>query len=279
MIIALFANTSKKYAKSLALGVAEFLTGQNVTVVAAEETSTALNLPPLSSVDLASIDFIISLGGDGTILQIVHKHKDLDAPILGINLGHLGFMADVPVSDLYPSLQDLLSGAFEIEKRLVIEGETQQKERCFAVNELVMHRGKNPSLIEVAIHVGGTYVNTFVADGVILSTPCGSTAYSLAAGGPILSPELEALVLTPISPHTISNRPIVLNPNEEIQLQYLSDFDAAEVRADGLESFDIKTGEVFKISRSKKTFKLVSLVRHDYFSTLRTKLGWSGKLR
>jgi NAD+ kinase len=279
MIIALFANTSKKYAKSLALGVAEFLTGQNVTVVAAEETSTALNLPPLSSIDLASIDFIISLGGDGTILQIVHKHKDLDAPILGINLGHLGFMADVPVSDLYPSLQDLLSGAFEIEKRLVIEGETQQKKRCFAVNELVMHRGKNPSLIEVAIHVGGTYVNTFVADGVILSTPCGSTAYSLAAGGPILSPELEALVLTPISPHTISNRPIVLNPNEEIQLQYLSDFDAAEVRADGLESFDIKTGEVFKISRSKKTFKLVSLVRHDYFSTLRTKLGWSGKLR
>jgi NAD+ kinase len=188
-------------------------------------------------------------------------------------------MADIPVADLYPSLQDLLAGSYRIDKRLVLQGETMQKQSCFAINEIVIHRGKNPSLVEIAIHVDGEYVNTFEADGIILSTPNGSTAYSLAAGGPILSPSLEAVVLTPISPHTISNRPIVLTANQEIQIQYLSDYAPVEIRADGLERFELATGEVFKISRSPKTFSLVSLLRRDYFSTLRTKLGWSGKLR
>ncbi|MES2199621.1 MAG: NAD(+)/NADH kinase [Chlamydiota bacterium] len=279
MIIALFANTSKKYSKSLALGIYEFLTNQNITVVVQDEEAVSLGLRKLSDVPEDQVDFIISLGGDGTILQLMHQHPGLTAPVLGINIGHLGFMADVPISDLYPSLQDLISGAYKIDKRLMIQGETLQKETCFAINEIVVHRGKNPSLVEIAIHVDGAYLNTFEADGVILSTPNGSTAYSLAAGGPILSPDLEALVLTPISPHTISNRPIVLTANQEIQIQYLSDYEPVEIRADGLESFSLRTGEVFKISRSPKYFRLVSLFRRDYFSTLRTKLGWSGKLR
>ena len=279
MIVALFANTSKKYSRSLALGIHEFLTNQNITVVVEDEEAVSLGLKKLSDVPRDQIDFIISLGGDGTILRLIHENPDLTAPVLGINTGHLGFMADVPISDLYPSLQDLISGAYKIEKRLMIQGETLQKETCFALNEIVVHRGRNPTLVEIAIHVDGAYVNTFEADGIIISTPNGSTAYSLAAGGPILSPDLEALVLTPISPHTISNRPIVLTANQEIQIQYLSDYEPVEIRADGLESFSLKMGEVFKISRSPKYFRLVSLFRRDYFSTLRTKLGWSGKLR
>ncbi|MBS0627487.1 MAG: NAD(+)/NADH kinase, partial [Verrucomicrobia bacterium] len=274
-----FANTSKKHSKSLALGIFEFLTNQNITVVVEDNEAASLGMKKLSEVPLDQIDFVISLGGDGTILRLIHHYPNLTAPVLGINTGHLGFMADVPIADLYPSLQDLISGAYKIDKRLMIQGETLQKETCFALNEIVVHRGGNPSLVEIAIHVDGAYVNTFEADGIILSTPNGSTAYSLAAGGPILSPDLEALVLTPISPHTISNRPIVLTANQEIQIQYLSDYDPVEIRADGLESFSLATGEVFKISRSSKYFKLISLFRRDYFSTLRTKLGWSGKLR
>src|SRR3990167_4133363 len=194
MIIALFVNTSKLYAKNLALGVAEFLAHQNVTVVTEDEEAQTLGVKALSEVPKEQISCIISMGGDGTILQLVHKHKDLDAPILGINLGHLGFMADVPISDLYPSLQALISGAYRIDERLIIEGETPHKECCFALNEIVFHRGSNARLIEIAIHVEDTYVNTFEADGLIVATPNGSTAYSLAAGGPILSPGLEALV-------------------------------------------------------------------------------------
>ena len=150
---------------------------------------------------------------------------------------------------------------------------------CFAVNDIVIHRASNPSLVELAIHVDGVYLNTFEADGVIIATPNGSTAYSLAAGGPIISPDLEALALTPISPHTISNRPIVLTANQEIQIQYLSDYDPDRSPRRWVSHHTLQTGEVFRITRSPKNFKLVSLLRRDYYSTLRTKLGWSGKLR
>ncbi|NDD57929.1 MAG: NAD(+)/NADH kinase [Chlamydiae bacterium] len=279
MIIALFANQSKQHCHSFALGVANFLKEQGVTVVTEDKDAKSLGVNPLSDFLHHKIDFIISMGGDGTILRLAHKYCDLDIPILGINLGHLGFMADVPLSDIYPSLQDLLNGAYKIHERLILNGESPRGDRCFAVNDIVIHRGKNPSLVEIAIHVDGLYLNTFEADGVIISTPNGSTAYSLAAGGPILSPDLQAIVITPISPHTISNRPIVLMPNQEIQIQYSSDYEPIEIRADGLESFELKTGEVFKIARAPRTFKLVSLFRRDYFSTLRTKLGWAGKLR
>ncbi len=279
MIIAIFANTSKKQSKNLAIGIQEFLSNHGVTVVAEDEEAPHIGAKALSEIDPSKIDFMISMGGDGTILRLVHKYDNLNAPILGINLGHLGFMADVPISDIYPSLQDLMNGAYKVHERVAIQGETLHGDRCYAVNDIVIHRAKNPSLVELAIHVDGLYLNTFEADGVIIATPNGSTAYSLAAGGPIISPDLEALALTPISPHTISNRPIVLTANQEIQIQYLSDYDPIEVRADGLSHHNLQTGEVFRITRSAKNFKLISLLRRDYFSTLRTKLGWSGKLR
>ncbi len=279
MIIALFPNTSKKQSKNLAIGIQEFLSTHGVTVVAEEEDAKIINAKPISSVDPKEIRFLITMGGDGTMLRLAHKYENLDAAMLGINLGHLGFMADVPIADIYPSLQDLIHGAYKIHERVIIQGESLHGDRCFAINDIVIHRGRNPSLVEIAIHVDGLYVNTFEADGIIVATPNGSTAYSLAAGGPIISPEIEAVVITPISPHTISNRPIVLTANQEIQIQYLSDYAPVEIRADGLTHHDLQTGDVFRITRSPKNFKLVSLLRRDYFSTLRTKLGWSGKLR
>lgn len=279
MMIALFPNINKRQSRNLAIGIQEFLSSHKVKVVAEDEDAEAIGATPISKVDLKEIKFLISMGGDGTILRLVHKYEAIDAAILGINLGHLGFMADIPISDIYPSLQDLINGAYRIEERVMIQGESLRGEKCFAVNDIVVHRAINPSLVEIAIHVDGLYLNTFEADGIIIATPNGSTAYSLAAGGPIISPNLEALVLTPISPHTISNRPIVLTSNQEIQIQYLSDYDPIEIRADGLTHHTMQTGDVFRITRAKKNFKLVSLLRRDYFSTLRTKLGWSGKLR
>jgi len=280
MMIAIFPNTSKRQSRNLAVGIREFLASHDIKVVAEDDDAPYIGADPISSVDISKIDFLISMGGDGTILRLVNKYYDrINPAILGINLGHLGFMADVPLSDIYPSLQDLISGSYTIEERLMIKGESIHGHNCFAANDIVIHRGKNPSLVEIAIHVDGIYVNTFEADGIIIATPNGSTAYSLAAGGPILSPTLDALVITPISPHTISNRPIVLTADHEIQLQYLSDYDPVEIRADGLSSQLLQTGEVFRITRNAKNFRLVSLFRTDYFSTLRSKLGWAGKLR
>ncbi len=278
MIIALFPNTSKPSSRELSIEICKFLSSRGVTVVCEDEQAAEVGARPLSEFDPQSIQFLISMGGDGTILRLVHNYPHLEAPILGINLGHLGFMADVPIPEIYPSLEELLSGAYQIEERVVLEGELANGELFFAVNDIVIHRSINPSLVELSIHLDGTYLNTFEADGIIFATPNGSTAYSLAAGGPILNPALEAVVITPISPHTISNRPIVLRIDQEIRVEYLSDYDPVEVRGDGLVSHRLKTGESLLIRRSPKQFRLVNLHRQDYFSTLRVKLRWSGKL-
>ncbi|MBP7073897.1 MAG: NAD(+)/NADH kinase [Rhabdochlamydiaceae bacterium] len=277
MNIALFFNPLHKQSKQLALGIREFLSSQKIQVAAVDTEAKEIGAMPLSKA--SNIQFIISLGGDGTLINTVHDHANIDAPILGINTGHLGFMADVQVAEVYPSLQDLISGAYTVEERLILDGKDHHGVSSFAVNDFVIHRSPNPSMVEIGIHVNGLYLNTFEADGLIIATPNGSTAYSLAAGGPIVSPALEAIVITPICPHTISNRPIVLTADQEIQIQYLSDYPPVEIRADGLPPFSLATGESFYIRRSSRKFKLINLSRKDYFSTLRTKLGWSGKLR
>ncbi len=278
MKIALFPKVDTKHTQQLAQEVVTFLSERNVMVVMDDDDASLFDVPPISSVDFKEIQFFISMGGDGTILRLMHRYQRFDIPVIGINSGHLGFMADIPASDIYPSLTDLLEGSYEIENRIVLQGNLNKK-TGFAINDVVIHRSANPNLVELAIKVNGGHINTFEADGVIVATPNGSTAYSLAAGGPILTPQLGAVVLTPISPHTISNRPIVLSADYEIEIQYLSPYDPVEVVLDGISHGKMSTGDILKIKKHEKNFRMVSLSRHDYFSTLRTKLGWVGKLR
>jgi len=278
MTIVIFPHSSHKDSLSLCQQMIAFFQKHKVSLACDDHFAKTLDLPPLSSINPASIQFMISMGGDGTILQLAHTCRHLDAAIFGINLGHLGFMADVPTDDLIPSLQDLLDGAYTIENRIVLEGVSPDLKTSYAINDFVIHRAQSPSLIQFSIYLSDLYLNTFEADGIILATPNGSTAYSLAAGGPILSPALDGVVITPICPHTISNRPIVLTASHEIKIQYLSR-PPIEVIADGIDKFTLRHNETFCFKKSHKTFKLVNLNRRDYFSTLRTKLGWSGKLR
>lgn len=277
--VALFTNVRKRGAFELACQIRDFLTKRDIEVFGRDEEAGELKLKPLSETDPATIDIAISLGGDGTILRLVHHYPSLQAPIFGINLGHLGFMADVPTENLGQSLQALVDGDYRIEERVMMDGVTHEGETCFAVNEMVIHRSRNPCLIDLSIHVDGVYLNTFSADGIIIASPSGSTAYSLAAGGPILTPEIDAFVITPISPHTISNRPIVLMPKDKIEIQYLSPYEPVEITFDGFPRHQMLTNHVFNISRSKRTFKLIGLKSTDYYQTLRTKLDWSGQVR
>lgn len=279
MIIGLFPNELKPHSLKIAAEVCQFLKDKGVQIVAEDHHVASLGSTPLSEIDVNQIDFRISLGGDGTILRLIHRHPHINAPLLGINLGSLGFLADIPFDDIYPSLQDLLEGHYTVQKRMIMEGYTSHAETCFAVNEVVIHRAQNPCLVELAIYVDGLYLNTFSADGIILSTASGSTAYSLAAGGPILTPELQAFILTPICPHTISNRPIVLMPKKDIQVKYLSHLLPVEIAYDGISTFSLATHATFTAFASQKYFPLVSLARHDYFFTLREKLGWQGYLK
>lgn len=276
---ALFPKISQPDAKKLAQQVLAFFDEKKIPTVVEDDKAQALNAPSLSSVNPKEIKCLITMGGDGSILRVAHQYSDLDAPILGINLGHLGFMADVQISEIIPCLEDLIQGEYTVQNRIMLDGCSPDGKTFFAINDCVLHRARNPSLVEVAIYVDDSYLNTFEADGIILATPNGSTAYSLAAGGPILSPDIEAFVLTPICPHTISNRPIVLTPNREIQIEYVSHSKPIEVVTDGLSCFELKTGETLKLRKSPKMFKLVNLTRIDFYSTLRTKLSWAGKLR
>jgi len=279
MIIALFPNEEKKSSFDIASQIIPYLKKNNIEVVSETEKAKALNIKSMSDVDPNAIKFLIAMGGDGTILRLAHKYSHLDAAMLGINLGNLGFMADIPQSDFLPSLKDLISGEYCIDNRIMIEGKTQKNETFFAANDVVFHRAHDHSLIDLAVYVDNKFLNTFSADGIIIATPNGSTAYSLSAGGPILSPQLDAFVVTQICPHTISNRPLVITANHEIEVKYLSKHkNPIEVHSDGLLHFNMSPDDVFKIKKSKKKFKLVKLKRHDFFSTLRTKLGWTGKI-
>jgi len=279
MTIALFPKVHAPDVKNLAEEVLSFFKENNTPVVVEDDKASALNAAPLSSVDPNDLSFLITMGGDGSILRVAHTYAHLNAAILGINLGHLGFMADVQISKIIPCLEDLLNKKYSIQNRLIIEGAAPDGTSFFAINDCVLHRARNPSLVGMAIYIDDAYLNTFEADGIIFATPNGSTAYSLAAGGPILSPEMEALVLTPICPHTISNRPLVLTPDQTIRIEAVGKNDPIEVTFDGISCFELKTGESFSLKKSSQTFKLVSLNRIDFFSTLRTKLSWSGRLR
>lgn len=278
MIVALFLNRQIPSSGEVASEICRFLSSRGVEVVSDDLDASQIGSKPISSIDPKLISIIISLGGDGTILRLVHQYGHLNAAILGVNLGHLGFMADVQLDDLHVSLQHLIEGSYHIEDRLMLDGITPSGSRCLVVNDIVIHRGGNPALIEMDFFVNEKYLNTFEADGVVISTPNGSTAYSLAAGGPILSPSLEAIVITPICPHTISNRPIVLTSEERIQVECLNG-EGVPIYADGRNVHELKKGGRFFIQKSDKKFKSVNLLGRDYFATLRSKLGWAGKLR
>lgn len=278
MIIALFPNLQKEKAREVAIGVRDFLKQAGITVVAKDEAAKELGVKAISEIDPSKIDFLLSLGGDGTILQLFHAFSDLKAPIVGINLGGLGFLADIPLENLYTGLQELVDGTYQVDKRIYMQGEVAGR-ASLAINDIIVHRGRNKSLIDLSVHVDGKYVNTFAADGIIIATPSGSTAYSLSAGGPILAPDLEAVVLTPICPHTVSNKPIVLRPKQEIHIQYLNPIEPLEAIFDGVHCFEMKSCDILKASIAPRKFSLISLKTSEYFSTLRTKLGWVGRLR
>lgn len=268
MNILLVQNPAKLHAKELSEAVTEYLQAKNAIVIQQNEYSPGTH-----------VDLIVSLGGDGSILKIIHEFTNLTAPIMGINLGSLGFLADIGVSGMYDALDMVLQNAFQVQDRLMLEGFITEGDTFLAVNEILAHRGKNNTLIDLSLHVDGVYLNTFSADGVIVATPSGSTAYSLSAGGPILSPELDSVVITPICPHTISNRPIVLKMHNRIEIRCLSNHEPVEIGFDGILRFHLKKDETLIIRKAARPFRLVSFKHSDFFDTLRTKLGWAGSLK
>lgn len=229
------------------------------------------------------ISFCISLGGDGSILRAFHKFDKTPPPFIGINLGSLGFLADIPQHNAIQSLQNILDGKYQIVEGIVLEGEINPQTAATAplraVNEFTIHRSSTSSLIDLHVTVDGQYVNTFSADGLILATPIGSTAYSLSAGGPIIAPTTKALVLTPICPHTISTKPVVLFPEKELLITSKTPHARPEVHFDGIFGSHLECTSSLAIRVSPAKFLIVRRHDSDFFATVRSKLFWTGSLK
>ncbi len=285
MKVLLVASSRKPQGASLLESIHRFLKEHGVTVVGAFLLDGIQQKDPSFEEYFRKVDLVVSIGGDGSLLMLAHKIGLPPPPFVGINLGSLGFLAEIPANSITTGLANIIQGAYEKTSRIIIEGKITRKldSSClysFAINECTLHRGSQPNLIDIAIHVDGIYLNTFSCDGVIISTPSGSTAYSLAAGGPILTPELNALVITPICPHTISNKPIVLLPKKSITLECVRGGAFCDLSFDGQENFQIEKNDLIEITVSPHRFDTLS--PHsvgDYFHTVRTKLGWTGSLR
>ncbi|KAF3981902.1 MAG: NAD(+) kinase [Methylococcales symbiont of Hymedesmia sp. n. MRB-2018] len=227
-----------------------------------------------------SCDLIIAVGGDGTFLSAMRAIVDTDTPLFGINLGRLGFLVDISPDEMQLKLSNILNGMFIAENRFLLhtkivrEDEVIQQE--YAVNEVAIHRWVTPSMIEIVTHIDGIYLNSQRSDGLIISTPTGSTAYSLSAGGPIIHPSLNALVLVPISPHTLSNRPIVIDDSSKIEISFCQNKQInALVSCDHLEIPEVLISDKIVISKHPTPIKILHPEDLDYFHILREKLGWS----
>ncbi len=217
-------------------------------------------------------DFLISVGGDGTLLSVVRKSFKYDKPVLGINLGTLGFLTDISMHQLPNFIKDLKNNIYKIDGRMMIEGSVNLN-KFVAFNDIVISRKSISSMIKIAAKIDGKHFNSYFGDGVIISTPTGSTAYNLSVGGPIVYPLTEAFIVTPVAPHSLTQRPLVMPADFEIEFK-ITDNQGAVVIVDGQVIYEVEQNQSIKIKCAPKKAKMIHRVQRNYFEVLNEKLRW-----
>lgn len=233
--------------------------------------------------DVSQLDALLTLGGDGTLLRgarIVAPHQ---VPILGINLGRLGFLTCCPVGDLKGALQRFAKGDYQVEWRMalhasVLDASGKPRQDWVALNDVVLHKGGFARVVKLRVAANGEPIATYAADGVVLSTPTGSTAYSLSAGGPVVFPTLETILVTPVSAHTLAIRPVVLPADSEVTLRADDGPEELMVTVDGQVGTIFGVGETLAVRRAGRGVPIIRFTGTSFFATLREKLGWGGLL-
>lgn len=225
-----------------------------------------------------SFDLLISIGGDGTILRAITFVKDLDIPIIGINTGRLGFLATIQVSDIENALQNIIDGKYKISERSLLSIETFSKNKeieamNFAMNEIAVSRKNTTSMITVETHLNGEYLTSYWSDGLIISTPTGSTGYSLSCGGPVITPDTNSFVITPIAPHNLSARPLIITDSTTIQLKVTGREESHLVSLDSRIA-TLENGTLITIKKAPFKIKMIDLLNESFLTTLRKKLLW-----
>lgn len=245
------------------------------------ERGIALPSGPIASGDpkgaaaITGADLIVVLGGDGTMLATARLIGDASIPVLGINHGSLGYLTDFRIEEMFPALVLVLAGDYAIDHRVMLDVEHAGNTISGRVlNDVVINKAALARIVEIEVKLNGLYVNSFRADGLIVSTPTGSTAYNLSAGGPIIYPSMNAIVLTPICPFTLTNRPIVVPDTSEIELRLQSGSEDVVLGLDGQTGFPMQAGDAVVIRKSDVTFDLVQPANRNYFDVLRNKLKW-----
>ncbi|WP_263818464.1 NAD(+)/NADH kinase [Salinibacter sp.] len=228
----------------------------------------------------AAGDIVLSFGGDGTLLRTAHRTGPNGTPLLGVNIGRLGFLADIEIGQIHDAIDALEAGDYRTEERLVLQADLESGSGLdteWALNEFVLDRSGAAGLIEIEVAVDGTPLNTYWADGLIISTPTGSTAYSLSTGGPIITPGVDAIILTPIAPHTLTVRPIVLPADATITCQVRENDQPYVFAADGQSTMFDEHNLEFSVERADHAVNLVKLPGQHFFHTLRSKLMWGAR--
>jgi NAD+ kinase len=279
--VGIVCNPRKPEAETLLLKILDWLKRREIAVCVEKSAACLLKEKSLVSPreELAKkCDLLVAMGGDGTLLKTARLVGRTETPILGVNIGSLGFLTETVEDEVYVILEDILKGSYEIDRRMLLEAHLGGSEHVFeALNDVVVLMGESGRMVEIVLHVSGEYVCTFPADGVVISTPTGSTAYSLAAGGPIVYPDMDCILVTPICPHSLGVRPMIVPPTETVQILARSRADDARLVVDGQESIALKSGTVVEIERAAHYLNIIKPKKKSFFEILRTKLRWGGR--
>jgi NAD+ kinase len=262
--------------------LAAFLAARGHRVVLDETTAQYAPLPGCATAPTAELerhaDLAIVLGGDGTMLALARQVAPFDLPLIGINQGRLGFLTDIPLAEMTGRLSAMLDGRFIEQRRtllaVAVERPDGVREEALALNDVVVNRGSLGSMIECAVAIDGRFAYAMRADGIIVATPTGSTAYALSAGGPILAPQLASFLLVPVAPHALTHRPIAISDDSSIAITVMQGRDAG-VHCDGQGHFALAAGDRVMVRRAAFRVRFLYPEGHDYFATLREKLHWT----
>ncbi len=279
--IGVITKTTSPHAREVMDKLIPYLLGKGLSVSVQEEYAglykgDARVMPHEEIPEKA--DIILVLGGDGTLLSVARLVEKMDIPLLGVNLGSLGFLTELGMSELFPALENVLEGRYRIEDRVRLDvelfrgGERIEEYRVF--NDVVINKGALARIIDLRMLVNGQEVTIYKADGLIVSTPTGSTAYSLAAGGPIVVPTMDIILISPICPHTMTNRPLVVPGNSEVELQLVSDSGKVYLTLDGQEGTQLSVNDRIHIQESSSRVKLIRTGSRSFLDVLSTKLHW-----
>jgi NAD+ kinase len=254
------------------------------------ETAKLAGVPPgrptVSRDDLPNeCDLLVVLGGDGTLIGMADRigRAGTDVPILGVNFGSLGFLTEITLPELYEALEATLAGQAAIELRGMLTARTSRNNTPFAdhivLNDIVITKSALSRIIDISVAVGDLPVTIFRADGLIIASPTGSTAYNLAAGGPIVHPAVDAILLTPIAPHTLTNRPVVIPASSEVHVRPIMEGNEVFVTFDGQSGFPLQPGDLVSVLRAPRPLRIIKSAQRSYFDVLREKLKWGGDNR